>query len=254
MEEFGVVYYTDGNPHFQKMLDASVASLRRFHAGWPVKVFTVPTPKLSLLRKVYRMLTPGKNVKRRERCGQDTRTIARKADIVLETPFTHTLYLDVDTIIMQSLDQIRQWVSHYDLIITPLPWAEYKRVAEWQPDTWPRVMAGVFAYNERFRLAYERMVVKFGGSEGIARIYNTDQYVLSLLCRLSKDELMIKYWPDFQIDTVCIDKHLGTSDYPKIDGKIDIRSPLLKRFRIFHYNEYKTAYMQQIRTYWGYNL
>ena len=254
MYDFGVLYYTDENPHFKKMLNASIASLKRFHPDWPVKVFSVPNPKSSFFRKAYRKLTPWKNLKRRDRCGQDIRTIARKTDIVLRSPFKSTLYIDVDTIIMRSLDKVRKWIEEHDLIITPLPWAQYKRTSEWQPDTWPRVMAGVFAYNEQFRHAYEKIVLRFGGSEGVARIYNTDQYVLSLLCHTNKDNLLIKYWPDFQIDTVCIEKHLGTSNYPKIDGRIDIRSPMLNRFRIFHYNEFKPAYMEQIRKFWGYDL
>ncbi len=254
MEEFGVVYYTDENPHFQRMLNASIASLKRFHADWPVKVFTIASPANSLLRTAYRMLTPWKREKRQERCGQDMRTVARKTDIVLQSPFRCTLYLDVDTIVTNTLAQLKDWIEQYDLVITPLSWKSYQRTSEWQPERWPYVMAGVFAYNERFRNVYEEMVVRFGGSEGIAKVYNTDQYVMSLLCHVHKDDLRIKYWPDFQIDTVNLNQHLGTSDYPKIDGKCDIRSPMLRRFHIFHYNEFKPAYMKQVRKFWGYDL
>lgn len=252
--DFGVVYYTDENPHYQRMLGASIASLKRFHPEWPIKVFTIPTPKSSLLRNMYRSLTPWKNVKRRQRCGQDMRTIARKTDIVLSSPFKNTLYLDVDTIVMNSLDSIKEWIEQYDLIITSLPWKSYQRTSEWQPETWPYVMAGVFAYNERFRNLYEKMVTRFGGSAGIAKLYNTDQYVLSLLCNLHKDDLRIKYWPDLQIDVVNIPQHLRGEEFRTIDGHCDIRSASLRRFHIFHYNDFKPAYMKQIREFWGYDL
>ncbi len=252
--DFGVVYYTDENPQFKRMLSASIASLKRFHPDWPVKVFTIDTPKSSIVRKAYRKLTPWKNIKRRERCGQDCRVNARKIDILDQTPFKHTFFLDVDTIVMSPMNELLEWITAYDAVIAPLPWAIYKRTDTWQPERWPFIMSGVFVYNDKFKELLRNLVRDFGGVEAIAKLHNTDQRVISLLCYLHERDLKIKYWPEFQIDTVSLDRHLGISSYPKIDGKIDIRSPLLERFRIFHYNEFKPAYMEQIRKFWGYDL
>jgi hypothetical protein len=252
--EFGVVYYTDENPHFQRMLNASIASLKRFHPDWPVQVFTVPTPRSSLVHKAYRRLTPWKNGKRRNRCGQNCRVNARKIDILYQTPFKHTFYLDVDTIVMSPLNELLEWAPSYDVVVAPLPWKMYERTGTWQPERWPCIMSGVFVYNHRFLQLLGDLVTQFGGVDAVAKLHNTDQRVISLLCHLHEDDLKIKKWPAFQVDTVNIDRHLGTSDYPKINGTCDIRCPLLQRFRIFHYNEFKPDYMKQIREFWNYDL
>jgi hypothetical protein len=252
--DYGVVYYTDENPLFKKMLGASIASLRRFHPDWPVKVFTIPTPECSLVRKIYRKLTPWKNVKRYERCGQDSRVNARKIDILFQTPFKYTFFLDVDTIVMSPMNELSEWIKNYDAIIAPLSWKMYERTASWQPQRWPYIMSGVFTYNNKFSKLLHDLVIRFGGTKAIAKLHNTDQRVISLLCHSNENVLKIKYWPDFQIDTANLEQHLGTSNYPKIDGKIDIRSLMLRRFRIFHYNEFKPAYMEQIRKFWRYDL
>lgn len=247
--EFGVLYFVDENPAFRKMLNMSVRSLKRFHPDWPIKVVEIPSYHVPFWKKVYRSISYWKQAKRYNRACQDLRVIAAKAEVLLQTPFTHTLYLDVDTIVMKPLHKFRVQAMECDVIVTPLPWKTYFRMAKWQPKAWPYVMAGVLFYSKHFRETYQNYVNQFGSS--ISKMPSQEQYVLSLACHMEIQNLNIVKDPTLQIDVLNLPQHLGTSNYPRLDGCVDLSWKGLSRFHIFHYNEYKPQYMGQIMEVWG---
>ena len=247
--EFGVLYFCDDNPAFQRMAAMSVESLRRFHPDWPVELVRVPSTRIPLWKKTYRLASFWKRQRRHARAGQDKRIIANKAEIMLATPFRLTLYLDVDTIVMRPLDRLLELARSSDVVVTRLPWKRYRRVADWQPESWPFVMAGVMFHSRRFNALYRGYIERFGSR--IIELPTSDQIVVSLACHMEADNLKISYEPDLQIDVLNLAQHLGTDEYPRVGEYIDLRHGGLRRFHIFHYNEYKPQYMQQIRDVWG---
>ena len=241
---FGILYFCDDNPHYRRMLAYSMASLRRFHPDWPVTVIDVPSPPVPLWKHLCRALSFWKWQKRRERAGQDVRVIARKARCMLDSPYETTLYLDVDTIVLRPLEAFRQQAETCDLVITPLPWKQYARRADWQPEHWPYVMAGVCFYNRRFLDVYQHYVDRFGST--IADLPSQEQFVLSLACHEAADQLRIRYDPMLQLDVLNLDHHLATSEYPRCGDAIDLSAESLQDFAVFHYNHHKDDYMAQI--------
>ncbi len=242
---FGVLYFCDDNPEFRKMLALSIASLRRFHPDWPVTVMDVPSPRVPLWKHIYRLLSFWKWQDRRDRAGQDVRVIAAKAQCMLDSPYDVTLYLDVDTIVLRPLDDFRKRAELCDLLICPLPWKQYAKQADWQPDHWPYVMAGVCFFNRKFVGIYREYVQRFG--ETIAALPSQEQFVMSLVCYLENDRLNMDYSGSLQIDVINLDQHLGHSDYPRRGTCLDLSREPLERFAIFHYNHFKSDYMAQVK-------
>jgi hypothetical protein len=247
--EFGVLYFLDENPAFQKMARMSIQSLKRFHPDWPVRVITIPSAHVPLWKKIYRFVSFWKRGKRLARAGQDQRIVASKAEIMVNTPFRHTLYLDVDTIIMSPLNELREEALKCDVLITPMHWKSYARREEWQPPSWPYTMAGVMFFNDRFVSVYKKYIELL--NEDISNLPTTDQFLVSLTCHLEPENLKISYRPDFQLDVLNLSNHLGEEDYPKVGECVDLTHDGLKNFYVFHYNEYKPQYMDQISKVWG---
>ena len=243
--EFGILYFCDQNPTYRRMLQMSLASLKRYHPNWPVEVVQVTSPPTPLWKKLYRMGSFWKWEKRRNRAGQDVRVIATKANIMLNTPFRHTLYLDVDSFVMRPLDDIRDKLMSADVVITPLPWNTYTRNADWQPASWPYMMAGIMGFSQHFVDVYSGYVSRF--TDTIAKLPTQEQFIVSLCCEMEAKRLKIIKSPHLQLDVIDMEQHLGTSDFPTVDGGIDLSWNGLKDFYIFHYNEFKPMYMKQIQ-------
>ncbi len=247
--DFGVLYFVDNNPLFRQMMAASIQSLRRFHPDWPIKVIECPPFRISLWKKAYRTLSFWRNKKRLDRGNWDVRVIAAKADAMLNSPFRHTLYLDSDTIIMRSLDTLREKAMQADVLVTPLPWKRYKRSEGWQPKTFPYLMAGLNFYNHRFVTVYREYVSRF--DRATVKLPTMDQFIFSLACEMESSRLNIIHEPTMQIDVINAAEHLGTHWYPRRGECMDLEWDGLSRFHIFHYNEFKHQYMRQIKEVWG---
>ncbi len=248
-EQFGVLYFVDGNPAFREMLRISIESLRRFHPEWPIEVIERPSFPVPLWKQVYRGVSFWKWHRRRDRAHQDARVIAAKAEAMLNTPFETTLYLDVDTIVMRPLDAYRRRALQADVLATPLDWKRYQGLADWQPASFPVVMAGLSFYNRRFVDAYRPYVRRLAPIAD--RLPSMDQYIFSLACEMESSRLEIMKDRDFQFDVINAAQHAGTPDYPRIDRCVDLKWPGLERFHVFHYNEHKPQYLRQIKQVWG---
>jgi len=221
-----------------------MASLRRFHPDRPVTVMDVPSPRVPLWKYLYRALSFWKWQQRKDRAGQDVRVIAAKAQCMLDSPYDTTLYLDVDTLVLRPMDHLRRQAEACDLLITPLPWKHYTRQADWQPARWPYVMAGVCFFNRTFVTVYQEYVTRFGDT--IAALPSQEQFVMSLVCHLEATRLKIRHAASLQIDVLNLEQHLGRSDYPRCGPCLDLAKEPLDDFAVFHYNHYKTDYMDQI--------
>ena len=243
--EFGILYFCDQNPTYQRMLQMSLASLKRFHPDWPVEIVQVASPPTPLWKKLYRLGSFWRWTKRRARAGQDVRVIAAKANIMLNSPFQHTLYLDVDSYVMRPLGNIRDMLMSADVVITPLPWKSYIRNADWQPERWPYMMAGIMGFNKHFVKVYSEYVSYFDDS--IEKLPSQEQYIVSLCCEMEAQNLKIMKSPHLQIDALNIEQHLGVNHFPMVNGCINLLWNGIKDFYIFHYNEHKPQYMQQIQ-------
>lgn len=244
-QEFGVLYFYDDNPVYKQMAEMSIATLEKWHPDWPVEVVQIPSLSTPLWKKIYRAGSFWKWQKRRNRAGQDIRIIAQKAEIMLNSPFEHTLYLDADTIVLRPLDDIRNMMANSDVVITPLPWKTYTRNASWQPESWPYMMAGVMGYNKTFIKTYAQYVTRFGDT--ISTLPSQEQYIVSLCCEMESSSLDIRKKKNLQIDVLNLKEHLGTDSYPRFGEAIDISFNNLQEFYIFHYNEYKNLYIEQIK-------
>jgi len=249
VRDFGVLYFYDANPLFQHMAEMSIKSLRKFHPDWPIEVIEIPSTRIPIWKKTYRAVSFWKRQLRENRAGQDLHIVASKTDIMLNSPFQRTLYLDVDTIVMKPLDPLYEKALENDVVVTPLEWKTYSRREPWQPESWPYVMAGVMFYSTAFTQAYRHYINKM--NESISNLPTADQFVVSLICYLESTNLKIAYEPSLQIDVLNLENHLRKTDYPKKDQMIDLSWNEISRFHVFHYNEYKPQYMNQIHNVWG---
>jgi hypothetical protein len=227
------------------MAEMSIATLKKWHPDWPVEVVQIQSLSTPLWKKVYRAGSFWKWQKRRNRAGQDIRIIAQKAEIMLNSPFEQTLYLDADTIVLRPLYEIRDIMIDSDVVITPLPWKNYTRNADWQPESWPYMMAGVIGFNKTFVNIYSQYVDRFGDT--ISKLPSQEQYIVSLCCEMESDNLNIRKIKNLQIDVLNLKGHLRTEDYPKFGNGIDLSWTGLNDFYIFHYNEHKNSYIEQIK-------
>jgi hypothetical protein len=248
--DFGVLYFFDQNPFYEEMYRASVESLRRFHPDWPVEVVQCPSFPIEPWRKVYRSLSFWKRQRRLNRAHQDVRVISKKADVMLDTPFENTLYLDVDTIVMRPLDEYRERAKDSDIMITALPWKQYEGTEPWQPKKFNYLCAGVTFYNQRFVEVYRPYVDKLRAK--MNDLPTCDQYAVCLACHMEAARLKIRFEPHLQVDTMNYAQHFGTPDYPRFGEALDLRWEGLKPFHVFHYNEYKIQHMEQIKSVWGF--
>lgn len=248
MMPFGVLYAVDGNPHFRRMQAVSEASLRRLHPDWPVEVVELPPPPVSALRRVYRGLSFWKAEKRRARAGQDMRSVEAKALAWARSPFTHTLFLDADTVVRRPLDALRARAMQSDVLATGLPWKQYKGLHAWQPETFPYVMSGVVFFNRRFLEAYEVVRQRIGSLRGLP---TGDQFVFSLTLALQAQALRVTLAPELQLDVLNAAHHVQPEVPPRRDGLLDLAWPGLERFHVFHYNDCKLEYLEAIARTWG---
>lgn len=251
-DDFGVLYFVDENPEFHKMLKMSIQSLKRFHPDWPIHVMECDSYRIPFRRKVYRAFSFWKRKARYDRAGQDSRVFVDKAWAWIDTPFEHTLFLDVDTIIMRPLEDLRAAAAKSDVMIMPLDWKQYEGIESWHPKKFPYLMVGVMFYNRVFLEVYRSYLERM--SEILPKIAMPDQYLVSLICYKEASNLKLAYNHSLQVDVINMDQELGTGDYPRIGGCLDLRWEGLSNFHIFHYNEYKPQYMKQIKEVWGYPL
>jgi hypothetical protein len=248
-QPFGVLYFLDDNPHFERMLRISVESLRRFHPDWPLAIFRVPSVSMSIWRRIYRTVSFWNNHKRRARLGQDTNVIAQKVFCMLHSPFETTLYVDVDTVILNPLEEYLFEAKKHDVLITPLPWKSFTREYEWQPESWPYMMAGILFYNQNFRSIYQRYFEQVGDT--FFRLPLTDMNLLSMTCYLERENLSIKGDSHLQVDHCNMAELLNETSYPTVGPCIDLNYPRLKEFGIFHYNDHKDRYLELVEEAWG---
>jgi len=246
---FGVLYFHDANSEFERMARMSIKSLKRFHPDWPIHVATCNTPKMSLLRKCYRSVSYWKRQARIDRANQDVRVIAEKGTVMLNSPFETTLYLDVDTIIMRPLDNFMQRALDCDVLATPLSWKHYSSFGDGQPETWPMLMAGVVFYSKHFRQIYKSYIDIY--KDVIPRLPTQEQTILSLTCHQESSQLKVVEDSTLQFDVLNAQQHFALATYPCIGDCVDISCSELERFHIFHYNDKKPQYMQQIKNVWG---
>ena len=249
-KHFGVLYFLDKNPTFRSMLKISIQSLKRFHPDWPVEVMESPTFTIPLWKKIYRAASFWKWQERRARANQDWRVIFAKSTGMIDTPFENTLYLDVDTVLVKPFDDLIERAMECDVMSTPLGWKNYNGFDEWQPKTYPMVMAGVVFYNKKFTEVYRDYIKKL--SVGVGKYFAGDQYMFSMACYMEEKNLNICYEPSLQIDAMNIAEHLGSQNYPKKYGVLDLTYEGLQKFYIFHYNgPHKKEYLSQIKDIWG---
>ncbi len=248
MSDFGVLYLVDQNPHFLRMLDVSLQSLRRFHPDWPVEIRRLESLPVPFWKRLYRRVSFWKIDKRRARGFQDTRIIGRKAQAMAATPFRHTLFLDADTVVMKPLDDLRRRAQGADVLVTALPWKSYSGVEDWQPKSFPYLCSGVVFYSRRFAEEYRPYVERL--APRVESLPTLDQYVFSLACHLESSRLKILLEPSLQIDVINLDQHLEERECPRHGGIVDLSCESLQDFHVFHYNEDKDRYLEEIGKKW----
>lgn len=250
--DFGVLYFVDENPEFNKMLKMSIQSLKRFHPDWPIHIVKCTSYAVPTWKKAYRFISFWKRKKRFDRAGQDIRVYKDKLEAWMKTPFNKTLFLDVDTIVMRPLHKMKKQADNVDVMLTPLNWKKYQGIEIWHPKTFPYLMSGVVFYNSTFLNIYKKYADRMATS--IYKLPTGDQYVFSMACELEASEIEIMHEPSLQVDVINIVQHLGTDEFPRLGECLDLTWEGLSRFHVFHYNEYKPQYMQQIKDVWGYPL
>ncbi len=250
-DDFGVLYYVDDNPHFRKMAAVSIESVRHHHPDWPIRVTRCPALTTSMLRRLYRLVSFWKWAERHRRANQDWRVVFTKAYSWLESPFRHTLYVDVDTVLMRPLDGILSDVKGCDVAATSLAPKAYAPIAAWQPEHIPMLMAGVVYFGPGFVERYRGYVDRLSRQAGHG--FSCDQYMFSTTCACEKASLDIRLVPELQIDNINLERHIGHGDWLRDGARIDLQTPELKRFAFFHYNgPYKFDYLSEIAAHWGY--
>lgn len=251
--DFGVLYFVDQNPFYQKMMKMSIQSLKHFHPDWPVEVIECSSPPVPVWKKAYRTLSFWKSKKRYNRGYQDFRVLASKAAAWMKTPFNNTLFLDVDTIVIQTLTLMKERAMDADVLVCPLAWKEYEGIETWHPKTFPYLMSGVVFYNKTFLKKYKKHLDRM--IYDIHKLPTGDQYIFSLTCELEASDLVIVQAPSLQLDVINMIHEFGTERIPMIRECLDLRcEDRLSSFHVFHYNEYKPQYMEQIKEVWGYPL
>jgi hypothetical protein len=249
-KDFGVLYFVDPNPHFQRMADISIQSLKSFHPDWPVEVMECGAFPVPLWKKIYRALSFWKWSERSNRARQDWRVLFAKANGQINSPFRHTLYLDADTIVMRPLDQVLERARQYDVVANSLGWKHYNGFESWQPAQFPMIMSGIVFYNEIFKEIYQTYVDRL--AVGAGKHFAGDQYIFSMTCHMEAEKLRILLEPYLQIDTMNLEEHLCRNDYPRRGNILDLTYEGLKKFHIFHYNgPHKREYLGQIKDVWG---
>ncbi len=245
---FGVLYVIDGNPRFREMLDISIASLRQWHPDWPIEILDLPNPEVAFARRWYRRLSFWKRDRRRARAYQDMRTVEAKAAAWGRSPFERTLFLDADTVVLRSLDAMRDRAAAADVLATAMPWKRYRGFRTWQPPTFPFVMSGVVFYNRTFGDAYARVLARLGSLRGLP---TGDQFAFSLTLAMEAERLRIALAPDLQFDVINADRHAAPDVPPRQNNIIDLTWEGLRRFHVFHYNDRKPDYLAAMRRDWG---
>jgi len=253
-QDFGVLYVVDDNPGYEKMLEVSMQSIDDFHPDWPRKVIRIPLPKASFSERLRRSGAFWTWRQRYNRLGQDKRFYKAKAASVINSPFRTTLFLDVDTVIRKPLDVMREKALHCDALFTGLPWKKYPGIAADLPREIPYVMSGVFFYNRRYadlcRPYFDRFADRL--HERVNGMTIGDQFVFSLVCTMESHRLNIQFEPNLQMDVVNARQHFETDHLPMKGKCIDLSWAALDPFFVFHYNEYKPQYLDQIKQCWGY--
>ncbi len=241
----GILYFIDSNPLFREMMELSVRSLRRFHPDIPITVLEVPKFPVPAWKKLYRKLSYWKYDARRRRANQDARVIAAKADAMLDSPYDVTLYLDADTYIQRPLDDVISKALECDVLATQFPWKTYSRIEDWQPESWPFVMAGLNFYSKRFCEAYRPYIDRL--RDQLATLPTMEQFTFSLCCHEHADDLNIVYDQRFQLDHLNLKYLLERESWPTVGNCIDLTWDGIREFDIFHYNDLKPGYMEQVR-------
>lgn len=240
--EFGVYYMHDENPYYHEMCLVSIESLRQLHPDWNIEIRRTASFKIQWWRRIYRFLTPWKNHLRDNRAGQDTRMFVEKAKLLTQSPFRSTLFLDVDTVVRNSLFQYQLDALNYDLVVCAIPWLKYYGIDDSMPNEWPGVNVGVMFYSEKFSALYADYLKRY--ERKLNQIDMVDQYFVSLICHVHNNELKIKYEPYLQLDVIDAHHHIGDMKYHVSNGLLDLSDNFVKKYAVFHYNEYKKQYLQ----------
>ncbi len=253
-KDFGVLYVIDDNPGYEKMLEVSIQSLDDFHPDWPRQVVRIPLPREPFRDRLRRMGPIWKWRQRYNRLGQDKRFYRAKAMAAINSPFENTLFLDVDTVIRKPLDTMRKKALQCDALFTGLPWKHYPPIEADLPREIPYVMSGVFFYNQQYAGLCRPYLERFAHRlhEQVNGVTIGDQFVFSLVCTMESRRLNIQFDPHLQVDVVNARQHLGANDLKMIGKCLDLSWEAIDRFFVFHYNEYKPQYLQQIKKHWGY--
>jgi hypothetical protein len=240
-KSFGVLYFYDENPKYHEMAELSIHSLQKFHPDLAVEVIRKCSFPVPFWKKIYRFVTPWKNHLRFNRAGQDPRVFVEKAKVLCTSPYSHTLFLDVDTVLRKSLTPVIAEALFYDFTVCAIPWLKYHGIDHSMPDEWPAVNVGVMIYSEKFARKYQFYINKY--KDKLADIDMVDQYFASLICFLHADVLKINYMPHLQIDVIDAHHHLNSEDYHVTRGVFDPDLQIASNFFVFHYNEYKPQYL-----------
>jgi len=247
--DFGVLYFVDDNPGYQRMLRASIESLRRFHPDWPVKVIAQRCYHVPLWKRIYRGVSVWKWSARHARSNMDYRVICAKNEAFCQTPFELTLFIDADTVIMRPLDTLRRQAEGHDVLANPFPWCQYQGLEPWQPTTFQHLNSGVIFYNRRFIDVFREYSERTKHTLGR---YHANQFTFSLACEMEKERLRIGLDSSIQVETMNLAKILQTGGYPRVGDLIDLRWEGLSRFHVFHYNgPHKAEYLALIKQLWN---
>lgn len=252
MKDFGVVYFVNKNPHFRHMMSISMASLQRVHPDWPIEVIESPEFAVPLWKKCYRYASFWKWRERYNRGHQDWRVNYAKAEMIQNSPFEHTLLLDVDTVVLKPLDELYARSRDYDVTATPLSWSSYNGFEDWQPKNFPMIMSGVLFFNRTFASVFGEYAKRVG--HGAGRYFKGEQYIVSLTWALEQNQrLKVHGEPFLQLDAMNVARHLQTDEYPTTTSNVlDLRYEEIDRFHIFHYNgPHKLEYLGQIKELWN---
>ena len=111
-ETCGVIYYNRGEKCLLRIC-VSIFSLRKVYSGAVCLLY-----EGALDPKVGRFLDK-MNVERRQLTYRDDcRALVRKATTWRDTPYDRTLFLDADTIVLNPIDEMFEFLSTYDLVVT----------------------------------------------------------------------------------------------------------------------------------------
>jgi hypothetical protein len=112
MEELGVLYVALGAPYLAMAL-TSIASLRVFNPTTPVCVVTNVSknpPQLPLWNTEFKWIFVDETTRRNRHV---------KLNMYSLTPFTKTLYLDCDTLVLSDVSQMSFFLDYFDVALVP---------------------------------------------------------------------------------------------------------------------------------------